>query len=154
MYTKKDVGIIGEFYVQYRLAKEGISSYLVPMRQDYDILTQNDQRIEVKTATPSIQKKIYKEQTYSWELWQFRNARMKLKSIKNKTLAYETEKRDRNCDYYIFVCLGPDYTPVKCFIVPNEVIKDKMCIVIQKDYNSFLKDYEERWDLLKTIPRI
>lgn len=134
--SKKQIGCIGETFTMFRLALRGIYSQKQNDLFDYDLLTNTHLRLEVKTSTVRHEKK-KKYKKYKREYWYFRN-----------------QVENRQCDFYVFVCLNETLIPENVFIVPSEIIIDKEGVSIprefkQKSYNGFsLKDYEDNFEVL------
>jgi len=152
--NKNQIGWIGQTYVMFKLAEEGLFSLDLPPEMDFDLITSLNEKIEIKTSTIHIEKRNYilknknknvkKTNPCTREYWAFGN---------NGTF---NKKRDRKCDFFIFVCLDRKYKVKKTFIVPKKIIGERRIISIpkefkQKSYNAFsLKEYENKWDLIKT----
>ena len=154
------LGYIGEAYVMYELAKRGIRCQ--KMREqisDFDLLTEFGDRIEVKCARPH----------WSWNgpktsktlFWGFSNYDSTHEYEKDSRYKVILKKRDRQCDFFIFVGCDWDGTVVKVFIVPkkdvgtriviNEPVKRKHK---RKDISLCLEDWKDKWDLLTTAENI
>lgn len=147
----KKIGYLGECYVILELAKKGIFAQKVYDLFDFDLLVNQGLKIEVKTSSINqVKSSVRKNGDYKLAtLWQFRN--YENQSYDGGRIKRPTRKgRDRQCDYYIFVCLDKFDKPLKYFIVPSEIIKTKECITIRcepkKPYE--LSIFENRWDLL------
>lgn len=140
---KKSVqtGHIGETYTCYRLALEGVKTQRTPNYFCFDVLTEHGARLEVKTAHLARHKKKFMTNTGESETvmirWQFRN---QLKDGK---------KRDRNCDFFVFVGLAMDSDTVeRVYIAPAHELSSVHGVAI--GYNS--KKYEkfiENWNVIK-----
>ena len=148
----KKIGYLGECYVILELAKKGIFAQKVYDLFDFDLLVNQGLKVEVKTSSINqVKSSVRKNGDYKLaNLWQFRN--YENQSYDSGRIKRPTRKgRDRQCDYYVFVCLDKLDKPLKYFIVPSEIIKTKECITIRcepkKPYE--LSIFENRWDLLE-----
>ena len=149
---KRDVklGLVGEYYVLYRLAKMGIHTIKVSDMFDFDLLTNTGIRIEVKTATKGLCSKKYKNKTYKWYAWSFNNHKLDKIIKRGNIVQYRGyAKVDRNCDYFIFVCTDDDFSIKKCYIVPKKIIGISSGIAIGEAKKSKYHKWEGRWDLLQ-----
>jgi len=149
--SRPQLGYIGERLVLYELALRNIRATKLPNFFDYDLITENGVKIEVKTA--QLQKKIHKNkrvENHVMEAWTFSNHKTTYKTMKivngEKLASYNLEKRDRHCDFYTFVC----WSNQGCitYVVPNSEIRDKKGICIYSNGNSRLQEYRERWELI------
>lgn len=147
----KKIGYLGECYVILELAKKGIFAQKVYDLFDFDLLVNQGIKVEVKTSSMNqIKNSIRKNGDYKLaNIWQFRN--YENQNYENGKVKRPTKKgRNRQCDYYIFVCLDKLSNPLKYFIVPSNIINTKECITIRcepkKPYE--LSIFENRWDLL------
>ena len=112
---KIDIGMIGETWVMYQLALRGIFSQKQNSFFDYDLLTNTSVRIEVKTSTIHTEKPgPNSSKDYTREFWSFANQ----------------DGRDRDCDFYCFVCLGRDFIPLKTYVIPAKVIGERSLVSI------------------------
>jgi|SRR3989344_26159 len=145
---------IGECYTLYKLAQLGIKAIKVSELFEFDLLAHNNIRIEVKTAI--MRKTIKRVQrkkglmTYSWNIWEFCNTAQQAKSLGNGRVEYKNIKRNRMCDFFVFVCLDKDYNLIKSYIIPKEMVRDRRIIVMgEKEEGNLYNTYKERWDLIK-----
>ena len=141
----KLLGDLGEHYVMFKLAQRGIRSQKMDACMGFDILTWDGIRIEVKTSP--LKKTYQKKHKATQECWQFANHRIKVKS-ENGARKITFIKTDRNCDFFIFICLDKKFNIAKTFIVPKEVIGTRRAITIPKEFKRkvkfSLKDYEDQ----------
>ena len=146
------LGYFGEMHVLYKLAKLDVFATLMPHRHDYDIITENDIRIEVKTSiVRNAVKKVKRKKgmmKYPRNIWQFNNAKKKLTNAGNKSLNYEYSKRDRDCDIFVLICLDKDRKIVREYIVPKRVIGQRKLIIAGEKDLGYLAEYKNRWDLI------
>lgn len=136
------VGLIGERFVQSRLAKFGIDSIKLNSSFDFDIYTTNNLRIEVKTSVLGFKNNSRGKYNYSLvPFYQFHNYK------KNKE---KMVKRERSCDFFVFVCLNNDFKPHRTYIIPKVKVKDRRNICIYPDSKRKNKwdNYLEKWELL------
>lgn len=138
------IGKKGELLTQLLLLDRGIATQQMSARFDFDLLTPTMQRIEVKTALPSYSKKTVRDKTYVFKKWQFRNY-----AKGSEKFSSENKGRNRQCDFFIFICLDENGNYYAAHIVPQEVIKDKLMINISSTAKSKLNAYKEAWRLLK-----
>ncbi len=144
---KIHVGNIGEKYVMYLFSKMFLECFKLPATFNYDLITENGIRIEVKTSM------IHKEKPgkhsrleYSRDYWSFNNQESK------KTFY-------KDFDYYIFICLNEKLNVEKLFCVPRIVINNRIIISIPKNFkrlnnnsNIFsLKNFENNFSIFKDI---
>lgn len=154
------LGFLGDCIVMLELGKLGIYAQKMDSNFDFDIMTDAGERIEVKAGTPSMHKagnskshKTHKD--YFHKSYQFTN-RFMIKNY-NKEIGYTEKvgKRDRECDFFIFVCLEVDYKVNRFYIVPKEVIGTKSMIhmpyirKIPPRGKLDLRPYVNNWGLLK-----
>lgn len=150
-YNSTEIGDIGEYYVQYQLARMKIPSVKTMPIFEYDILTLNNKRIEVKTATPLMVKsgKISKTgKRYYYGSWRFFNKITKSKNIGNERRIVKSVGRDRACDFFVFVCLNEQYLVDKCYVVPKKIIGTKTHIQIGRKGQGWLEPYNGKWGLI------
>ncbi len=151
------VANIGENYVMYKLATLGIRSQKMLVFNDYDLLAGNGARIEVKTSTIQAVVDKRRKKHYKRKFWAFTNNIEKWKFDKGK-ISKSYYKRDRECDFFALVCLNNQFKIIKCFIVPKTFVGTKAVITIplvNKKFNKrSVKDYEEKWDLIKEFTSI
>jgi len=151
------VGYIGEHYVLYKLALLGIKAHKMPNVYDFDILTQGEVKIEVKTARESlVNRRTRKGTPYKSKVWQFANHKIKVK-CDGGIITQQYFNRQRNCDFYVFVCLDrKGRRIVKSYIVPAECLTKAQQIQIydgSSPRRSRYENYQEKWELLKTAEK-
>lgn len=123
----------------YRLSLLGIYCQKQNSLFDYDLLTNQNIKIEVKTSTIHNEKpNKNSSKNYKRDYWSFRNC-----------------VKERDCDFYCFICLSENLKIEKMFVVPQSKISERNAISIPREfkmvktYNNFsLKYYEDRIDLL------
>jgi hypothetical protein len=136
--SKINIGLIGEYYLMFELAKRGINVFKMSNFLNFDLLLKNGLRVEVKTST-------------------IRTEYSKINKIPREYYMFKLKKNQVECDFFVFVCLNKKKNVDKIFIVPQEVIKERDVVSIPKkfkhtSYNGFtLKDYENKWDLITKI---
>lgn len=149
---KSQIGYIGECYTIYKLALLGVQSTKLPPCHDYDILTFNDTRIEVKSAKLTTRKKKFHHKrgysyTYS-DAWQFANHRI-VATHKNGYIKHHYFKRKRQCDYFVFVCFNKTgHKILTSYIVPIASIPNSKSIVIGHNRGNKYDTFEGRWNLI------
>lgn len=149
MKEKIDIGYMGECYILYKLATLGIKGENLKNLFDYDILLDNNCKIEVKTSQIGKAQKKVKDKIYEWKRWQFHNHK-----LDNKTK--KTYKRKRICDYFILIGLDENNNIGTCFIVPEKELTECQSITIPIHNNNKNKfniinryyKYKEKWELL------
>ena len=159
--SKTDLGYIGETYLIAKLMHDfNIASVKVPQQFfPYDLITNNNKRLEVKTARPMEKKKRYRNKTYKWRVWQFRRQ-------PRQTL------REDLTDFVVCIAFQSQDLSEKpiCFIIPShELVNPKTRKPVQvwsikmetkrgKRYKFW--ECKERWDLIanetvkKDFPRV
>lgn len=140
-YSKVEIGELGECYVRLELAKRKINCMKVNFRFDYDFLLQDGKKLEVKTATLR-----QKGKKYTWKVWQFGNTSHAPRKINGK-LKWVNEKRDRFCDFFIFLCLDDKFKPKRYYIIPKKEIGKRTVIDIGITGGKWQK-WKDRWDLI------
>lgn len=151
--SKDLVGYIGEHYVLYKLALLGVKAHKMPNVYDFDILTQGEVRIEVKTSRESsVNRKTRKGTLYESKVWQFANHAIKMK-CKSGVVTQQYSNRNRNCDFYVLVCLNKEGKKVlKSYIIPKKKMTLAQQIQIYDGSSSRKSRYEDflnTWELLK-----
>ncbi len=144
-----EMGRIGEYYTLYKLASLRIRSMKVSEHFDFDLLTVNGIRIEVKSARKTLKYKKYKNDKYSWYSWAFTNTDTKYSIIKGGIKLRRWKKVDRKCDFFVCVCMNEDYSINKCYIIPKKEIGMKCGISIGETRKGKHDKWLEKWDLLK-----
>lgn len=137
------VGTLGELYAEIELLKRGLYAQKMSNMFDFDLLTTNNKRVEVKTAKPTHSTKIHKNRTYKWEIWQFRNY------DKGNIPWHEQKGRNRECDFYMLMCLNDEKELDMVLIVPQNAIGARLMITVSKKKTSKLLIYKNAWHLLK-----
>jgi len=143
---KKDLGYLGECYVQLELAKRNFKVFKV-FNLGFDFLGENNARIEVKTALPSLNRS-YKEKVnkiYEYRYWQFK---------------LSTEK-ERNSDFFVCVVLEDlEKPPLGYFIIPKNAVgslgRSDMIAIFDSDIKGEFKkankedkhQYFNNWNLI------
>lgn len=143
MYTVNktfEVGYLGECYVQLELAKRSVFIQKLFNNFDYDFLVSNGLKIEVKTSTPIMHKDKRKGRK-NRAVWSFNN---------HKNSGKKMVRRDRKCDFYVFVCLSNTLRPLRFYIIPNKIITSKYSFHIMQDeeINSIFSKYKNKWNLI------
>ena len=125
------------------LAKRNIYSIRLPPQFEYDIICNNNCRIEVKSSRITCKGK-----------WLFSNLRIK-KNVRDGKYIRIITKKDRDCDFYVFV--GYDkFLKTNYFIVPREIVNTRKTISIfprkcfmdgkGKYHNSKYWSFLDKWD--------
>ena len=150
---KRKIGYIGELNVMLELTKRGIFCSKLDPLHDYDILTEGDIKIEVKSGRLCILKN---GSGYTSEGWQFGNHKTYLESNEG-ILKSKREKRDRRCDFFVCVCFGSledDFTPLAYYIIPKEDFGGNQTMFIRRTFrDSKWEGYCNNWDLITSIER-
>lgn len=106
--NSKIFGYLGECFVQLELAKKNFKVFKI-FELGFDMLGQNNARLEVKTALPSMSNS-YKEhvdKTYRYKIWQFKL----------------TTERQRDTDFFVCVVFDNlDQPPIGYFVFPRDVV--------------------------------
>jgi hypothetical protein len=143
--SKPEKGNVGEIYVMFKLLRDfNIKSVKVPQEFfSYDLITSNNKRLEVKTATYRDNPRLWKDgryetgHSYGWE-WR-------------KT----TKQHEHPHTSDFVVCLGyqsEDFSgePL-CFIVPTEKFWERSNVLritaTSKGKHKWW-EYKDRWDLI------
>ena len=127
----KQLGHYGECYVLLKLAERGIYATKVPYDFEYDLLTSNHLRLEVKIA------RARKSTRGSSLLWRFTN-----KGVRQGRQVH----RDRECDFFILT--GIQENNLSTFIVPKETIGTLYNICIPCAGKSKWHKWKNKWDLI------
>jgi hypothetical protein len=140
-------GYVGETYVMAKLMKDfNIASTKVPQEYfSFDLITNNNKRIEVKTALiRKFERKHEKYPTYYYYGWEFRR----------------NPKQHREGSSDFIICLGfksSDYSDEpRCFIIPTKELRG-LSEVIKISAKPKRKgkpkhwNYENRWDLIAKV---
>ena len=144
------IGYIADCYVMLELARRNIYSQKLFSYFDYDLLAENDIRIEVKSSNISIirDKRCKTER----KVWSFNNYEVVKFIDRVKRIS---RGRDRRCDFFVFVGFGENYIPKKFFVVPKEVVGNRIAVTIpvnrvsvKKSTDVCFEQYDGRWDLI------
>lgn len=146
-------GYIGECYVAYQLALRGIKAQRMDnFVVNYDFITKEGVRIEVKAAKPI--ESWNGQHTSTSIAWHWNNGK-DVYDCKGGALHKKVVKIDRDCDFFIFVGLNEDGTTKKVYIVPKEIVGDRQAISEPVDrkrdggQGSFrIYQYENKWNLI------
>jgi hypothetical protein len=145
-----DIGYLGEIYTMYKLATLNIKSSKLNNFHDYDIITESNIKLEIKTSSPCIRTiktpLVDGGYTVTYKtIYQFTNHTTKTTCIDGKIIR-EYTKRNRTCDFYILVCLNKAKDKIiKTYIVPeSEITKSKLIVI----YKTNKEKYREKWDLI------
>ena len=135
-------GYVGETYVTAKLSRAfNITSAIVP--QDffsYDLITNNNKRIEVKTAILRKFERKHPKKTYYSDAWEFgRNPK---------------QRHEGSCDFVVCVCFSSkDFSDnPRCFIIPWKELHGRSVFKIsanpkRKGEHKFW-NYEDKWDAI------
>jgi hypothetical protein len=148
--TSNQIGHMGEMYVLYKLFLFGIRAIQLHDMFDYDLLTQEDIKIEVKTSSIVLDKDKRKV-NYKREIYHFLNYKRTLNYIKGKKFEYIDDFRIRKCDFYILLCLDESQEVESVYIVPNDVIHNRKLITIPrfpKNDKFMLTQFKNNWNLI------
>ena len=157
--TDTQVGYLAEAYVAYELAKRGIVCTNLCQDFDFDLITDTGDRIEVKSARPQTgySGRDYKNGTRKNPhiFYSFHNLARKNVNEKGKGYFRETYSRDRQCDFFIFVCFNKNLTVHKTYVFPKEFIGTKKLVAVPVERKRPLRkgapdneQYLGKWDLL------
>jgi len=137
-----ELGYVGESYVITKLIRDfNIVSVKVPQQFfSYDLVTNNNKRLEVKTAILRKFERKHAKKTYYSEGWEFRR--------NPKQLRAETS------NFVACVCFKSEdvsETP-RCFIIPSEELRRhsevfKITANPKRGERKFW-EYEDKWDLI------
>lgn len=152
MFQKVQTGRLGELYTQIELIKRGVDSVkMESIVSDFDLLCTGGISIEVKSAT--VKSRLwYSYSKLPFRAWQFANHYL----IDGKQV-----RRDRRCDYFVFVGFEENGDVGKFWIVDKETIGTQRTILIpdtqsirelQGKEGKPLKwdKYLNSWDILVT----
>jgi len=147
-YNKVETGEYGENYVLYKLSELRIPAVKLPPTFDFDIYTNNNVRIEVKTGRLLNGKRQIKGKWYLNKRWTFANHNVKW-AHNNGDIKVKLSNRDRHCDFFICLCLDENDKIVREYIIPKNVVGNKRLICIyQGNKKSYTEQYRDRWDLI------
>jgi len=147
-YNKVETGEYGENYVLYKLSELRIPAVKLPPTFDFDIYTNNNLRIEVKTGRLLDGRRQIKGKWYLNKRWTFANHNISWK-CDNGSMKSTISNRDRHCDFFICLCLDDNDKIVREYIIPKDVVGKKRLICIgQNNKKSYTEQYKDRWDLI------
>ena len=148
--NSQQLGRIGENYVAYRLSMLEISVVRMDGFFDFDFMTSNGKTLEIKTSLPHMRFKMYKGKRNEWKSWGFGNSKTETKELGFNTYKRINHERDRNCNFFILVCLNDDFSVLKSFIIPKDIIGKRKQIAIGEGNTARhqYRNYEEKWDLI------
>ena len=152
IFTSDRIGYIGECYVAYKLSQMGLKAQPLFNFHEFDFLVENGWRIEVKSARAIQTKDKRKGEDYRRPVFNFNNhtAQWTFKDGMQKNTFI---KRDRQCDFFVLVCLGKNFEVLKTYIVPKKIIGNRMVITIPANPRYSRKgsifEYEEKWEQLR-----
>lgn len=160
MTTAEDnlTGYIGECWVRYQLARRGIRTAIIPNEfASYDLLTRGGNRIEIKTGRPVVGKRPYDRNPkiiYKWEKWTFNNQKNRFQ-YKNGKILNKCKANKTIFDFFVCVCMDKNKNPIKSYIIPYEVVKNKksLCIPLKARWKSKQKQYDkylEKWEQVES----
>lgn len=155
LYSPSQTGYIGETYVLYKLAQYKMPAIVCPASFDYDILTANGLRLEIKTGRlRKIKDKRVNKEKYRFT-WEFANHGSKTAGAyykNNRTyVMYAQIKRNRDCDFFIFVCMDKKYKIIRTYVVPKDIIGKRKLITIPFNGGGTLNEYYDKWELIVGI---
>ena len=136
-----NLGLIGEYFLLYELARRGINGLKMPDYLNFDLLLKNGIRIEVKTST--IQLDVSKK---------YKEAKNPISS-KREIYCFHIRKNQKECDVFVLIGLNKNLNVDRLFIIPKEIIGNRKCISIpinSKKTHHRYGDYENRWDIITT----
>ena len=151
-----ELGELGMLLVREQLVRLGLFSVEMPKRFDFDLYTNNDLRIEVKSArrrTDTVRKQGKYE--YEQSSWTFNNSFQDASTLRAGGAA---ARGKRLCDFYVLVCFDQDCKVERFYVVPNGIINHQSKFISIPDnktsrpsksrYTSFLNS----WSLLLPTP--
>lgn len=150
------LSLVGEQYVILKLLQHKIRCDKLSIVHDYDLLTEDGVRIEVKTSSPAIRiEELPGGTTMRRTSWNFVNFIRGGTSDDKKEALRHGIGRDRNCDFYAFVCMDEQGEPERTYIVPNAEIGTLGHIAIEdlrrsSGNGSKYGKYKDAWWLLTT----
>ena len=137
-------GRLGELYVEEELIKRGIFSMKTTIYSGFDLLTETNKRIEVKTSKYSKFKSKKNGKEYFYGAWGF---------VTNNTNEFckKYNPCSRNYEYLVLVCLDKERKPVRFYIIPKEVIGKRKIVRIWESksyrlgskYDKYLNNWGE-----------
>ena len=86
-------------------------------------------------------------------MWSFTNAKKTFVS-KDGKISCKHEKKKKFCDFFVLVCVEEDTNEIrKVFVVPADVIGDRLAITIPEDFSHpskfSLEKYQDKWDSIQ-----
>ena len=149
------IGEYGCLLARIELIKRGIVCITMnPVFYDFDLYTNNNKRIEIKTANLQTSKVIKRQGEYIQESWTFNLAKWSYKKKKDKP------RLKRDCDYYVLVCLNLLSNAERFYVVPNaEINHNKRILTIHRNkkelFNSKSKwvQYKNNWEQINSPPQ-
>lgn len=155
-----ELGELGLVLVKEQLIRIGLYAVEMPKEFDFDLYTNNNLRLEVKSArkrTDTVQKQQgkYEYEQTSWTFNNsFQNAAFRRKGVK-------VAREQRLCDFYILVCFDQDCIVERFYIVPSGLINHQCRIISipenktnrpsRSRYASFLNDWNMLLNLEKDV---
>lgn len=137
-------GYVGETYVMAKLSRDfNIKSAMVP--QDffsYDLITNNNKRVEVKTAILRDFPRTHPSGTYHSDAWEFR------RSLKQLS--------EGSCDFVVCVCFkSKDFSEEpRCFIIPSKELHSRSEVfkITANPKKGIRKwwEFEDKWKSIAT----
>jgi hypothetical protein len=154
--NRDSLGYFGEIYTMYKLAEMDIKCSNLPTFHDYDLMTANGVRIEVKTsslATRECKIKLAKggHTITTHQLYTFANHKSNTRfGLGQRKREYS--RRVRSCDFYALICLDePGKTVMHSYIVPNKEMPGGKLIAIRLTSRSKYKVYENDWAAISKL---
>lgn len=149
-YNRLEIGRIGVNWVFYQLARIKQCGVKVDELFDYDIISSTNKRLEVKTSTHKTRTKKRGGGSYSWKSWSFLNSDDGYYFDKHGFKRHKPVARDRECDFFIFVCLDDKYGVKASYVVPKDIIGTRKSIVIgDSREKGWLNEYKNNWEQLR-----
>jgi len=138
-----ELGYVGELYVMAKLIRDfNIVSVKVPQQFfSYDLITNNNKRLEVKTATTIRSSRKHPKKTYYSDKWEFRRNPRQL--------------HEQACHFVVCVCFkSKDLSDEpRCFVIPVSELQGHSEVFMisanpkRKGEHKFW-EYEDRWELI------
>ena len=127
-------GFMAETMVMTELAKRGIYSIRLPSQFNYDLLCNNDVRIEVKSSTTKN------------KAWGLRIGK-RYKVFKGRRwVRVDKPMKKTNCDFFVCVCFEKEVPYF--FIIPSNFPNSVTTISIQRESESKYWKFEDKWDAI------
>lgn len=124
--SETEFGKTNESLIDTLLKQKGYSTQRMPQNHPYDILINNNIKIDVKAS------RLYKGKNGSF-------------------YAFNLEKEHPTCDVFILVAINDDNNK-KIYVVPSVVVSGQSQISIG-EINSKYNSYLERWDYIDAFDR-